>query len=75
MHAVTERCLNKVIESGNILHKWKKIEDHLKKKEEIQKIQAGFTTGARTEDNIFILQYCIEQSYREKNILVITFID
>lgn len=52
-----------------------KIEDHLRRNEEVKKVQAGFTTGARIEDNIFMLQYCIEQSYREKKTLIITSID
>ena len=37
------------------------IEEHLMKNDEMKEIQAGFTKGGKTEDNIFILQYCIEK--------------
>lgn len=52
-----------------------KIEDHLRKTEKIKNVQAGLTTVERLEDNFFMLQYCIEKSYREKKTLVIISID
>ena len=37
--------------------------------------QAGFTKGSQIEDNLFILQYCIEKNFRRRKRLVVTSID
>lgn len=51
------------------------IEEHLWNNNEMKEVQAGFTKGGKTEDNIFILQYCIERSFKMKKPLIITSID
>ena len=57
------------------------IEYHLMKNNEMKEVQAGFTKGGKTEDNIFILQYCIEKclslklNVKLKKHLIITSID
>ena len=38
------------------------IEEHMKENRIIEESQAGFTEGGRIEDNIFILQYCVEET-------------
>ena len=37
--------------------------------------QAGFTKGGKIEDNLFILNYCVEESFRRKASLYVTSID
>ena len=37
--------------------------------------QAGFTKGSQIEDNLFILQYCIEKTYKRRKPLIVTCID
>ena len=37
--------------------------------------QAGFTKGGRIEDNLFLLNYCVETSYKKKSPLFVTSID
>ena len=37
--------------------------------------QMGFTRGRRIEDNLFMLQYAIESSRRERKELTVTYID
>ena len=39
------------------------IDQHIKDNNEQLEQQAGFTKGSQIEDNLFILQYCIEHSY------------
>lgn len=51
------------------------IEEHLNRNEEMKEVQAGFTKGGKTEDNIFILQYCVEKSFKMKKPLIIASID
>ena len=53
----------------------KKIDDHLKCNNEQLDTQAGFTSGCRIEDNLFVLQYCIEESFKKKKSLIVTSID
>ena len=43
-----------------------KIEQYLKDCGIHTDLQAGFTERRRTTDNLFILKYCIEESYRKK---------
>ncbi len=52
-----------------------KIEQQLLCNDEIKEAQAGFTKGRRIEDNIMILQYCVEESYRRKKPLIVTAVD
>ena len=52
-----------------------KIEDHIEMNREKLETQAGFTKGARVEDNLAILQYLREDAQRKKEELVITGID
>ena len=51
------------------------IDDHLILNEEDNECQAGFTEGGRIEDNILVLQYCVEESFRERKTLIVTSID
>ena len=41
-------------------------EDHLKENMALEKSQAGFTEGGKIRDNLFILQYCVEESFKIK---------
>ena len=52
-----------------------KIERHLKDNDEMLEVQAGFTSGGKVEDNLFILRYCVEDSFRRKKPLFLTAID
>ncbi len=52
-----------------------KILQHIKSLGEINVLQAGFTEGRRLEDNLFILNYCIENNRQRKQELVITAMD
>ena len=52
-----------------------KIEEHLKDNKQILENQAGFTKGGRIEDNLFLLNYCVEESYIKKKPLYVTAID
>ena len=51
------------------------IEEHIKESGMIMEEQAGFTKGARIEDNITILKYLIEDARRTKRELIVTGID
>ena len=53
----------------------RKIDQHILETNEQIETQAGFTTGGQIEDNLFVLQYCIEKSYRMKKELIVTCID
>lgn len=52
-----------------------KIDRHITENEEELDNQAGFTRRRQIEDNLFILQYCIESSYTRKKPLIVTCID
>ena len=52
-----------------------KIEEHLKENDEMLEIQAGFTNGGKIEDNLFLLRYCVEDSFHRKKPLYVTAID
>jgi len=43
--------------------------------ERIESLQAGFTEGRRLEENLFVLSYCVEESYRSKQMLVVIAVD
>ena len=51
------------------------IEEHLEENRELKETQAGFTTGGRIEDNIFILQYLVEEAYKMKKSLIVISVD
>ena len=53
----------------------KKIDKHILDNNMQMETQAGFTKGSQIEDNLFILQYCIEQNFRRRKPLVVTCID
>ena len=50
-------------------------EDHLKENMALEESRAGFTEGGKIEDNLFILQYCVEESFKNKKKLIIPSID
>ena len=52
-----------------------KLEQYLERTEETLEIQAGFTKGGRIENNLLILQYCAESSFKMKKPLVVVSID
>ena len=52
-----------------------KIELHLSENDAVLDTRAGFTKGGKIEDNLFILNYCVEESYRRKKPLFVTSID
>ena len=43
-----------------------KIEDHIKESGNELEVQAGFTKRRQIADNLFILNYCITESYKKK---------
>ena len=51
------------------------IEERIKENRELEETQEGFTTGGRIEDNIFILQYLVEESYKKKKSSIVISID
>ena len=53
----------------------KKIESHLFANDAVDEFQSGSTVGRRVQDNIKILQYCIEQSFKNRKTLYILAID
>ena len=52
-----------------------KIESHIENTSEMDNLQAGFTKERRIEDNLFILNYCVNYSYRYNKQLIVTAID
>ena len=50
-------------------------ESHLIENRALEDSQAGFTEGGRIEDNLLILQYCVEESFKNKKALIVTSID
>ena len=52
-----------------------RIEEHIERNGEIIETQAGFTKGARVEDNLAILKYLRQEAAKRKEELVITAID
>jgi len=52
-----------------------KIEKHIRESREVRDNQAGFSQGRRIEDNLMILKYCIEETYKKKKSLYIAAID
>lgn len=53
----------------------KPIEKHLYDNSELRDTQSGFTEGGRIENNIFILNYCIQKSYQDKHPLIVISVD
>ena len=51
------------------------IEHHLIENNLLKETQAGFTKESRIEDNLFILQYCVEDTFKRKKSLVVISID
>ena len=52
-----------------------KIEEHLENNGITNELQAGFTKNRRITDNLFILRYCIENSFKNKKELYVIAID
>ena len=52
-----------------------KIEEHFIKNDLINVRQAGFTKKRRITDNLYILRYCIENSFKRKQTLFVIAID
>ena len=52
-----------------------RIEKHIERNGEIIETQAGFTKGARVEDNLAILKYLRQEASKRKEELIITAID
>ena len=52
-----------------------KIEKHLLVNNEMKETQAGFAPGGRVEDNLLIVQYCVEESFKSKKPLILLSID
>ena len=52
-----------------------KIEEHLFKNDVVEECQSGSTKGRRVQDNLKILQYCIEKSFKNKMELYVLAID
>ena len=52
-----------------------KIAQHLDRNGLISDHQVGFTGGRRLEENLFIVRYCIEETYRLARELVVVAID
>ena len=52
-----------------------KIENHIEDTSEMDNLQAGFTKERRIEDNLFILNYCVNYSHRYNKQLIVTAID
>ena len=52
-----------------------RIDQHVILNNQNKETQTGFTRGCQTEDNLLILQYCIDSSYNYGLPLIITSID
>lgn len=52
-----------------------RIDTHLKTNREEKEEQAGFTSGRRIEDNLYLLQHCIRQTYERKKQLYVAALD
>ena len=50
----------------------RKIDNHIIDNNEHIETQAGFTKGSQIEDNLFILQYCIEKTYKRRKPLIVS---
>ena len=53
----------------------KKIDRHILENNEKMETQAALTTGSMIEDNLFTLQYCIEECFKLKRPLIVTCLD
>ena len=51
------------------------IDQHVIKNGERKYNQGGFSKGSQIEDNLFILQYCIESSFKAKKPLIVISVD
>ena len=52
-----------------------KLGEHLERNRLISDYQAGFTGGRRLEENLFIVRYCIEETFRFGKRLIVVAID
>ena len=51
------------------------IEEHIEQNNLIKHNQTGFTKGGRKEDNLFVLQYLVEKTYKQDKPLIVISID
>ena len=51
------------------------IDQHIIHNDEAKHAWAGFTKGSQIEDSLFILQYCIEDSFKQKKALIVMSLD
>ena len=52
-----------------------KIEEHIKENELTKETQSGFTEKGRIENNLMILKYCIDSTFKEKLPLYVLSVD
>ena len=52
-----------------------RLESHLRENDIQNELQSGFTNRRRGEDNMFMLRYCVEETFRGRRKLVVTSID
>ena len=52
-----------------------KIEKHIESSNLMENLQSGFTKRRQVEDNIFLLNYCINESFRKNKQLIVISID
>ena len=52
-----------------------KVEHHIRQKQLESEVQAGFTRNIRLADNLYVLEYCINESFKMKRPLYVIAID
>ena len=52
-----------------------KVEHHIRQIQQESEVQAGFTKNRRLADNLYILDYCIKESFKKKKPLYVIAID
>ena len=53
----------------------RKLVEHLERNKLISDYQAGFTGGRMLEENLFIVRYCIDETFRLGKRLIVIAID
>lgn len=49
-----------------------KSENHIESRESVNDLESGFTGDRRITDNIYMVKYCGDESYKKKNELIVT---
>ena len=52
-----------------------KVEHHIRQIQQESEVQAGFTRNRRIADNLYVLDYCIKESFKMKRALYVIAID